>query len=431
MDSSTLKVSFQDAIEHAPGGFNQIKIENGRGGSMGISFHRTIRVPDDGNNYQLPPDLGKFPIYDIDEFAGKLPIELVRKGGIFIPIWQREALWIRFFSPGRFDPFAVKVYAGGINVISGENKYEAARSKKAATGTGSYQDYLRVPGQKWLDGIVKSDGSVKQFVAIPTGSGYSVEAQITDHDKIAGLQFEIIPLRSEPEFTGQVFVKTLTGKIICIPVESRLTIAMLKDRVSRKGSIPADQQRLIFGGKQLADHYTLWDYNIKDGATIHLVLKLRGGGHLPSKVVKQMEETEESLKEQIDELALAPGGSIHQAVHKDNFNKNRYDEKYAVMFNVQLLGPKTFQLVTGIPPPQTSISAETYAEHGYPFFEIYNEPRTLTGTFGQLLKSVGDNDKEKNVNLEVHEREHGLHFRTVKLNKVDEISDFHSKVPFM
>ncbi|KAJ8063708.1 hypothetical protein OCU04_007573 [Sclerotinia nivalis] len=340
---------------------------------------------------------------------------------------EREALWIRFFSADKFDRFAVKVYAGGINVVSGENKYEPAEPKVAATGKESYQNYLRVPGQEWLDGIVKSDGTVMQFVAVPTGSGYSVEAQITGHDKVAGLQFEIVPLRSETDFTGQVFVKTMTGKEIDLPADSRLTIEMLKDRISKKEGIPADQQRLIFGGKQLQDHDTLWDCNIREGVTIHLVLRLRGGGDAPPEVVSQMKEREESLKEQRYELALAPGGSIHQAIRKDNFGKHRYDEKHTVMFNVQLLGPKTFQLVTGMPPPQTPVSAETYAEYGYPFFEMYNEPRALTGTFGQLLKSVGDIDKEKNVNLEVHQRENGLHFRTVKLNTVDEISELYSK----
>uniref|UniRef100_A0A7S3J236 Ubiquitin-like domain-containing protein n=1 Tax=Euplotes harpa TaxID=151035 RepID=A0A7S3J236_9SPIT len=44
--------------------------------------------------------------------------------------------------------------------------------------------------------------------------------------------------------------------------------------------IPPDQQRLIFGGKQLEDEITLSEYYVTDGSVIHLVLRLRGGGGL-------------------------------------------------------------------------------------------------------------------------------------------------------
>lgn len=107
-------------------------------------------------------------------------------------------MWIKFTAS---DKFAIKVYVGAVNAVSGEPAVETAatalRRRQNLSQGMNVQDYVVVPHQRWLDGIATAAGEVRQFVAMPMGSGQSVEAQITGEEAVGGMQFEITPYRDE------------------------------------------------------------------------------------------------------------------------------------------------------------------------------------------------------------------------------------------
>ena len=149
------------------------------GERFSVSFQRTLRLPDDGKVYPLPPGLGAFPIQRVHDFLDKVPDPWRERGGFFIPMYQREALWLGF-DAAPWKPNAVKIFVGYRNVVSGE-----ALSLKLVEGE---QDYLVCPPQLWLDGIKVGKDVIRQFVAMPLGGEYSVETQITGKEMYGGIQ---------------------------------------------------------------------------------------------------------------------------------------------------------------------------------------------------------------------------------------------------
>jgi len=149
------------------------------GERFSLTFQRTLRIPDDGMTYPLPPGLGYFPINHVADFKKKVPSEWVRHGGVFIPMYQREALWISF-NGAYWKPNAVKIGIGKINAVSGKSWTQVILKRK--------QDYLVCPPQPWLDGINVGKGYIRQFVAMPLGQGYTVEGQLSGKEEWGGVQ---------------------------------------------------------------------------------------------------------------------------------------------------------------------------------------------------------------------------------------------------
>ena len=161
--------------------------------TLTIGLQRTLRIPDDGMIYPLPAGLGSFPLRSVDDYADTVPETWTKRGGVVMPMYQSEALWIRFRS--RY-PFAVKIGAGKINAVSGESWKSDLQ--------GDPQDYVVVPGQRWLDGFAVGEGLIRQFVAMPLGSGFSVEEQLTGKADVGGMQFQVYPMHAESYFREAV-----------------------------------------------------------------------------------------------------------------------------------------------------------------------------------------------------------------------------------
>jgi hypothetical protein len=165
-----------------------------------IDFKRTLRVPEDGKVYQLPPPLENFPLLSAKSFDEHLPPMMKAKDGLIFPMLQREALLISFSSGNRApNQFAVRVYAGSINALTG-CQAEQDRSEE--------QDYVVAPAQYCLSGFCSKPGQAKQFVAMPMGQGYTVEKQIAGLEYIGGIQLEIIPRYFESVNFGKVSLNT-------------------------------------------------------------------------------------------------------------------------------------------------------------------------------------------------------------------------------
>ncbi len=152
-----------------------------------ISCFRTLRIPDDDSEYYLPPGLGEFPLKHVDDHLRGVPASWKRHGGVFLPMYQAEAMWINF--EGGY-PMAVKIAAGKVSALTGEPWNDGLTQ-------GRKQDYVVIPDQPWLDGFFAGKGVIRQFVAMPLGMGLTAEEQLTGKGEHGGLQVVVYPMKAK------------------------------------------------------------------------------------------------------------------------------------------------------------------------------------------------------------------------------------------
>ncbi|MBX3229167.1 MAG: hypothetical protein KIT84_18905 [Labilithrix sp.] len=286
------------------------------GDGLTVSFLRTLRIPDDGKTYPLPPGLGRFPIRRVDDYASKVPAEWREHGGVFLPMYQREAMWISFAGE-HWKPRAVKVGLGKVCALTGERWKDGLSSRP--------QNYLVTPPQPWLDGIAVKKGIIRQFVAMPLGLGYTVEGQVTGDESVGGLQLQVF----EPK----------PGRFPNEPPE----------RLWRAG----------FGG----------------APCMPMCAAPAPGGA----------------------MGLAAGGRMKQSIYPDPHGIDAWDPARTSRVFVHIVSSELWREITGEEPPASPITARDYAQHGLPWFELYDEARGAIAGSDRLagIKSVKEMDMEK------------------------------------
>jgi hypothetical protein len=217
-----------------------------------IEFQRTLRIPDDNREYPLPPGLGRFPLCHLVDYEQKIPEDWRNRGGVFFPMHQSEAMWINF--DGDY-PCAVKVATGKINAVSGKPWTNEL--------SGSHQDYVVVPDQRWMDGFCVAKGLIRQFVAMPLGEGFSVEEQLTGMAKFGGLQLCVYPMKRD-------FYDAWQKEQEIYPIPTFM-------RCQSKVEEPSPGLGLASGGLMRQEVYKdnhglkAWDYSAMMRCFIHLV----------------------------------------------------------------------------------------------------------------------------------------------------------------
>eukprot|EP00794_Sanderia_malayensis_P012803 gene12803-14116_t len=110
-----------------------------------------------------------------------------------------------------------------------------------------------------------------------------------------------------------LFIETLTGTAFELRVSPFDTIISIKAKIQRLEGIPISQQHLIWQSMELEDDLCLHDFDISDGATLKLVLAMRGGPINTRRI-----SIEEPSFEEMADYMEANRSEIFEKLMKDN-----------------------------------------------------------------------------------------------------------------
>lgn len=350
------------------------------GDGLRVTFQRTLRIPEDGQTHSLPPSLGQFPVRRVEDFKGKVPKEWEEHGGVFLPMYQREAMWLQFGS-NNGKHFALKVATGKVNALNGKKWSEKLKKAKVEASKDPVQDYSVIPGQPWLDGFNTGDGVIRQFVAMPLGMGYTVEAQVTGKEDVGGLQLLAIPAKE--------------GAIKPPPVSiTRSSYGGFSGHAM--GSLGSAKKSLHPLGVTLSAN-TSYGKGMSSG-----IVGSAGDSHEPVHIYNcsvSSDSNSRGLESMGTEMGLAAGGKMKQSIYADPHGLEVWDQEKGVKLFVHIVNSQMWKQITGEEAPSTPVTAKSYAQHGYPWFDLYDEHVPAVQGSGTLanVKPVSQMDKKKKI----------------------------------
>ena len=125
----------------------------------------------------------------------------------------------------------------------------------------------------------------------------------------------------------QIFVKTLR-RIIILDVELSDSIKMVKGKFQSKEGLHEQEQRRIYGGKELINHHTLYRYNVQKESTLHLLFRLCGGGG--------------SYHQGLGMVRAFSKGGVTQRMHQPRMLQHRMFSSTAKKVTPQIYGIATY-----------------------------------------------------------------------------------------